>query len=162
MGNKRCPICWRPFRPRPQTAKFQRVCGRRACQGERKRRKLRRWRALHPDHVAVYRRMDKAWARAYPHYWRHYRRTHRAYARRDNQRRATAIRRRRSAKETPWRRILDEKVRVLAELRGADCSAKETPWARRVAAIEDLLLSTAEARRSAKEGPMALGWAAGG
>lgn len=162
MALKHCLICGRSFRPKPQTAKFQRVCGRKFCQAERKRRKLRRWRALHAGHVAVYRRKDKAWARAYPHYWCRYRRTHPAYARRDNRRRAAAMRRSRSAKETPWRRIVDEKMRVIAELRGEDCSAKETPWSRRVAAIEDLLLSTRTAACSAKEAAMALGWAAGG
>jgi len=143
MASKDCRICGRLFRPDPRTGARQRVCGRARCQRERKRRKVRRWRARHLEGVKFHRVTQKLWAKAYPDYWRHYRAAHPAYRRREALRRAEAQRRlRRSANETHWREIAVDKLRLIAELRGAGCSANETQIARRVEAIEDCLLTT--------------------
>jgi len=152
MANNGCRICGRFFMPDRRTGARQKVCGRAGCQLERKRMKLRSWRARHVGHVAVHQGKQKAWAKAFPHYWRWYRRGHADYRRRDNLRRARALRRRRrSANETHWRVTAVEKLRAIVALRGAECSANETQIVRRVAAIEDCLLSTGMGACSAKE-----------
>jgi len=155
--SKRCAYCGRWFRPRAQSAKHQKFCSRRQCQLARRRRKLRRWRKLHPDKAKKYAPKVRAWAAAYPNYWRHYRKTHRQYAHQDNDRRKKAMKAsRRSAKETGWKSIAVEKLQAIAALRRQKCSAKETGWPRRVEAIEEYLLSTAQLPGSANRNRMAM------
>jgi len=155
-GKKVCRCCGRPYHPDPRTARFQKACGREACQRARRRQKLRRWRVLHPDRAKQYQPKVRAWARAYPDYWRHYRATHPRYMARDKRRRVEARRRARlSAKETAMPTAVVEKLEALEALPTKRMSAKETPILRRVGAIEDCLRSTVSALWSAKRNPMA-------
>lgn len=152
---KHCKICRRLFQPKPNVPK-QKVCGGNSCQRERKRRKWRRWSKLNPDYAKSRQAKVRAWAAAYPDYWKHYRSTHPQYVQRDHQRRKAALRSsRRSAKQTQWRQILVDKLRLLQSPDSSICSAKQTQYLRRVERIEDCLRSTMEAVCSAKPIPIA-------
>ena len=156
MPASRCRYCGRLFRPDPRTARFQKSCGREACRLARQRQKLRRWRALHPDHAKRYQPKVRAWAKAFPNYWRHYRKGHPKYVRRDNCRRCTAMKGSRcSANETAMTRVVVEKLRALESLGPRIYSANETTIARRVDAMEECLRSTVAIVCSAKQTDMA-------
>jgi len=153
---KRCFNCDQCFEHDLRTARFQRFCGRKACQRARRQRKLRRWRALHPDRAKRYAPKVRAWAKAYPDYWRRYRAEHELYRERERQRMEGRRRRqKRVANETAIRRIVVEKLRVLDALKTPESVANETPMLRRVIAIEDCLRSTVAAVCVAKQTPMA-------
>lgn len=150
-----CVYCAFRFEPDPRAIRVvrgirrvtQKTCGRAECGRARGRRKLRRWRELHPDHAAKYAPKVRAWAKAYPDYWRRRRKRCPEYARRDDMRRARAARAaRRSANETGIALVAVEKLSVIAALREAGCSANETGIARRVSALEDYALSTSRHR----------------
>lgn len=152
---KRCAHCGRWFRPRPQSARHQKFCGRPECRRARQWRKLRSWRKRHADSATRYGAKARAWAAAYPDYWRHRRKSNREYARRDNERRGKAMKAaRRSANETAWSAVAVEKLEAIEALRGEKCSANETGWTRRVEAIEEYLLSTGSGLCSAKRNRM--------
>lgn len=153
---KSCAICRELFNPKANVPK-QKVCSRRFCQNERRRRKWRRWAKLNPDYARRRLAKARAWARAYPDYWKHYRATHSQYVQRDNERRKLALRRSRcSAKQTQWRKILVDKMHTLETPNLAVCSAKQTPYLSRMENIEDCLRSTMEAVCSAKQIQLAL------
>lgn len=153
---KRCLNCGRCFQSDPRI-RLQKFCGHKPCQRARRRRKLRRWRMLHPDRAKHYQPKARAWAKAYPNYWRHYRATHREYVTRDKHRRVSARRKARlSANETVMPEIVVEKLQALDTANPRDVSAKETPILRRMDAIEDCLRSTVTALWSAKRTPIDL------
>ena len=168
---RRCVHCKRHFQSDPRSARFQRFCSERACRRARQRRKLMRWRALHPNHAQRYAPKARAWAKAYPDYWRRYRAEHSDY--RERERRRMAAKRRRQkraplrgtvpcrplsewdvANETAMRRVVVEKLRALDALEKPGSVANETPILRRVLAIEDCLRSTVAAVCVAKQTAM--------
>lgn len=153
---KRCLNCGQRFQPDPRTARFQKFCGRKACQAARRRRKLRHWRSLHPDSAKRYQPKVRAWAKAYPDYWRRYRAAHADYRSRERRRMADRRRRqKRVAKETAMGQIIVGKLRALDALKRPQSVANETPILRRMYAIEDCLRSTAAAVCVAKRIPIA-------
>lgn len=163
-GQKLCAYCDRSFEPSPHAVRVvngvrrvtQKACDREKCRKARGRQKLRSWRKRYPERAARWLPKVQAWAKAYPDYWRQYRATHPEYVRRDNERRAKAMRAaRRSANETGSAPIVVEKLRAIEALREAECSAKETGLSRRVGAIEEYLLSTSARPCSAKQTMMA-------
>ena len=148
-----CRYCHRSFRPNPRIGEAQKTCSREACQRARRRAKLRRWRALHPDRAQSPPAKMRAWAKAYPAYWRQYRRDHPAYYQQDLIRRRKAYRRScSSAKETLIAEVSRRKLEALVALQAPNLSAKETPIDCRVKVIVDYLVWKA---RSAKESPIA-------
>ena len=152
---KRCLNCGELFEPDPRTARFQKFCGDQACQRARRRRKLRRWRILHPDRANHYQPKVRAWAKAYPNYWRRYRAGHANYRKRERQRMAAKRRRQNCvAKETAIRQIVVEKLRALDALKTPKLVANENLILRRVRAIEDCLRSTVAAVCVAKQTPI--------
>lgn len=160
---KRCLNCGQYFKPSPRTIWFQKFCGCGACQQVRRRRKLRRWRILHPDRAKHYQPKVRAWAKNYPNYWQNYRATHPDYVARDNHRRVSARKMAKvSAKETAMPEIIVETLYALDSLKPGRVSAKETPILRRMDAIEDCLRSTVAALWSAKRTQIALAAASAG
>lgn len=144
-----CRHCSRSFRPDPRIGEAQKVCGRAACQRERRRATLRLWRVLHPENVKVHAQRGRAWAKANPDYWRNYRRDHPAYYQQDLFRRRQAWRRARSsANEIAIADISRRKLAALEALQASNPSANETPIDRRVELVVDYLVWKA---RSAKE-----------
>src|SRR6266487_1463796 len=144
-----CRQCRRSFRPDPRIGETQKVCGRAACQQERRRATLRLWRVLHPENVKVHAQRGRAWAKANPDYWRDYRRDHPAYYQQDLLRRRQAYRAAHSsANEIAIADISRRKLAALEALQRPDPSANETPIHRRVELVVDYLVWKA---RSAKE-----------
>lgn len=144
-----CRYCRRPFRPDPRIGEAQKVCGRAACQRERRRATLRLWRVLHPENVKVHAQRGRAWAKANPDYWRDYRRDHPAYYQQDLFRRRQAYRAvHSSANEIAIADISRRKLAALEALQGPNPSANETSINRRVELVVDYLVWKA---RSAKE-----------
>jgi len=96
MPKPRCVFCGRWYKPYPAQASRQQTCGRAAC---RRRLKAALNRVWERQHDATFReqvnRDLRVWAEGFPRYWVHYRRDHRGYVRRDNKRRARALRRQR-------------------------------------------------------------------
>ena len=159
---KRCLNCGRYFQPDPRI-QLQKFCGHKPCQRVRRRRKLRRWRMLHPDRAKHYQPKARAWAKAYPNYWRHYRAAHPAYVTRDKHRRVSARRKAKlSANETVMPEVVVEKLQALDTATHREVSANETLILRRVNAIENCLRSTVAALWSAKRTPIDSGAASAG
>lgn len=157
-AKKRCEYCGRWYDPDPHTARQQKACSRPECRLARLRQKYRSWVKRHPWHSAQRRVKNRAWAAAYPDYWRRRRAVDREYARRDNVRRAAAMRKARcSAKQTASGRVVVEKLRAIETLREAGCSAKQTALSRRVGALEDYVLSSTGVVCSAKQTDIAPG-----
>ena len=146
-----CRYCRRSFRPDPRIGEAQKVCGREACQLERRRATLRLWRVLHPENVKIHAQRGRAWAKANPDYWRDYRRDHPAYYQQDLFRRRQAYRKTRSrssANEIAIADISRRKLAALEALQSRGLSANETSIDRRVELVVDYLVWKA---RSAKE-----------
>ena len=146
-----CRYCGRLFRPDPRIGAAQKVCGREACQSERRRATLRLWRVLHPENVKIHAQRGRAWAKANPAYWRDYRRDHPVYYQQDLFRRRQAYRKthaRSSANEIAIADISRRKLAALEALLPPNLSANETSIDRRVELVVDYLVWKA---RSAKE-----------
>lgn len=140
MNPPLCNQCGRVFKRDPRTA-HQKICPRRSCRRARDRAKMRRWRKLHPKHIAAYRPKVRAWAKAYPDYWRSYRKKNRAYAERDNKRRKRAHRRaKRAANVTAIAVISRRKIQDLTDLRSPESAANVTLMDRRINGIVDYLV----------------------
>jgi hypothetical protein len=160
MGIPVCQQCRRRFRPDPRIGRAQKNCKRRRCQRARRRKALRRWRAVNPDCVKSYAQQAPAWAKAYPDYWQHYRRTHPDYYQRDLARRRQSCRAARfSANETSIKTIHRRKLETLKALQTSISSANETSIDRRVEVIVDYLLWK---ERSANEIAIEARWPGGG
>lgn len=151
VAKQRCCCCGHLFEPDPDAVCVvrgvrrvtQKVCGRAECRQAWARKKLRRWRKLHPESAGKYAPKVRAWAKAYPDYWQHYRASRPEYVRRDNARRCRAVRAaRRSANETGLGRIAVDKLGIISALHEAGCSANEMGLSRRIGALEDYVLST--------------------
>lgn len=140
---KKCRYCGRRFMPDARVGKRQKRCFLEECRCAENCRKARKWIAGHPKEKAERKVKARAWAYAYPHYWRHYRKAHPEYVRRDNARRAEALRKSRcSAKLTSMRDMAVEKLRKIQTLRPEGCSAKLTERDRWVEGIMDYLFWT--------------------
>jgi hypothetical protein len=102
---------------------------------------MRRWRKLHPKHIAAYRPKVRAWAKAYPDYWRHYRKKNRTYAERDNTRRRRAHRRaKRAANVTAIASISRRRLQDLTGIKSCESAANVTLMDRRINGIVDYLV----------------------
>jgi hypothetical protein len=132
---KTCGICGEAFAPDVRTRGFQKVCGKPACQRERKRLADERWRAKNPG----YRDQEKMrrWAAGYPDYWRHWRAAHPAYVERNRQRTRERVRASRLmfAKQDA---IRDDPVGYLEGLKAQAMFAKQDAMVPRV--LEGILM----------------------
>lgn len=93
MARPRCVFCRRWYKPYPAQSSRQQTCGRKDCRYRLKAALNRIWERRHD--AASREDVNRAlriWAEKFPHYWRHYRRAHCGYVRRDNKRRARALR----------------------------------------------------------------------
>lgn len=150
-SKKECRYCGRWFMPDPRVGKRQKRCFLEECRRAENRRKRQKWVRGHPLEKAERKVKARTWAYAYPHYWRQYREAHPEYARRDNERRAKALRKERcSAKITSMREVAVEKLSLIQRAVPEDCSAKITERDRRVDGIVDYLFWTVKGSLSAK------------
>ena len=150
--NKKCVHCGRWFWPDPRVGKRQKRCVREECRKASNRRKSRKWVQNNPDILPSLRVKMRVWAKAYPDYWQRYRKDHPAYCQRDNQRRASSLRKARcSAKLTSIRDIAVHKLRRIEDLTPAECSAKLTERDRRVDGLVEYLFWTVKEPLSAKQ-----------
>lgn len=99
MAKKRCPFCREWFLPYAPQAARQQICGKVVCKRKLKRTLDRAWRAKDPEWQRRRQGRIRQWA-ARRHYWPKYRREHPAYVKRDNLRRARALRRKRLFRKT--------------------------------------------------------------
>lgn len=156
-NHKQCCVCGETFVPHPRTVEIQKVCFKDSCRKAREQRNFQRWVKFNPYYQKGRQAKVRAWAKVYPNYWQHYRDDNPDYVRRDNKRRAIALRQARcSAKQIAISQTAVGKIAEIRSLASGECSAKQIAIDRRVDGILDYLLWTVQGASSAKQINVAL------
>jgi hypothetical protein len=82
MKNKKCIVCGKAFRPRPQTPQ-QVYCKSENCQRTRRREWQQKKLKTDPDYKANQTKGQKAWVERHPEYWGEYRSANSTYVERN-------------------------------------------------------------------------------
>jgi hypothetical protein len=97
VKKKQCAFCQCRYKPDPRTYRHQLACSKLRCRRKRKSHANQKWIKKQPDYGRYRTKKIHSWARSFPNYWQEYRRNHPEYTKRDNRRRALAMKKARRA-----------------------------------------------------------------
>ena len=109
---KRCLICHEQFNPYGRSYRRQRVCSKKACQKEKRRRNWRKWRLKNVKYAIRHQSDLKEWIKKNPEYWKKWRAAHPEYVARNRleQRRRNTKKRGMIAKPTTLEELMELKL----------------------------------------------------